>query len=39
MSLNARQYANETWDERRTLPRMEEQLTQCVERWRQNVKR
>ncbi len=34
MSQQARQYANETWDERRTLPRMEEQLTQCVERWR-----
>jgi colanic acid biosynthesis glycosyl transferase WcaI len=34
MSQQARHFASETWDERRTLPRMEEQLTQCVERWR-----
>ena len=34
MSVRARQYAEENWDERRTLPRMEEQLMQCVERWR-----
>ena len=34
MSVQARNYANETWDERRTLPCMEEQLIQCVERWR-----
>jgi len=34
MSLEARQFADETWDERRTLPRMEEQLMQCVEKWR-----
>jgi colanic acid biosynthesis glycosyl transferase WcaI len=34
MSVQARQYAHETWDERRTLPRMEEHFTQCVERWR-----
>jgi len=39
MSQQARQYANETWDERRTLPRMEELLTQCVERWRKSVQR
>jgi colanic acid biosynthesis glycosyl transferase WcaI len=39
MSQQARQYANETWDERRTLPRMEEQLTQCVERWRKGMQR
>ena len=34
MSRRGRQFAEESWDERRTLPRMEEQLTQCVERWR-----
>ena len=39
MSQQASQYANETWDERRTLPRMEEHLTQCVERWRKGVQR
>jgi len=37
MSLQARQYASETWDERRTLPRMEEQLIQCVGRLRSRV--
>jgi colanic acid biosynthesis glycosyl transferase WcaI len=34
MSAQARQFAQENWDERRTLPRMEEQFIQCVERWR-----
>jgi colanic acid biosynthesis glycosyl transferase WcaI len=34
MSLKARQYAMETWDERRTLPRMEQQLLECVQRWK-----
>jgi colanic acid biosynthesis glycosyl transferase WcaI len=34
MSLQARQFAMESWDERRTLPRMEEHFIQCVERWR-----
>ena len=32
MSARGRQFAEENWDERRTLPRMEEQLMQCVER-------
>jgi colanic acid biosynthesis glycosyl transferase WcaI len=36
MSVKARQYASETWDERRTLPRMEEKLSQCVERWKKS---
>jgi colanic acid biosynthesis glycosyl transferase WcaI len=34
MSIQARQFANETWDERHTLPRMEEQFTECAKRWR-----
>jgi colanic acid biosynthesis glycosyl transferase WcaI len=34
MSVQARQYAEQNWDEGRTLPRMEELLVQCVERWR-----
>lgn len=34
MSAAARQFAQENWDERRTLPRMEEQFIRCVERWR-----
>jgi len=32
MSAYGRQYAEENWDERRTLPRMEAQLIECVER-------
>ena len=35
MSALGRQYAEENWDERRTLPRMEAQLMQCVERRRE----
>ncbi len=34
MSTQARQFAYESWDERRTLPRMEEQFIRCVEQWR-----
>ena len=34
MSARGRQYAEENWDERRTLPRMEAQLMQCVEHHR-----
>ncbi len=34
MSVRGRQYAEENWDERRTLPRMEAQLIECVERAR-----
>lgn len=33
MSLRARQFAAESWDERRTLPLMEQQLKDCVRRW------
>lgn len=33
MSTRARQFAFESWDEHRTLPRMEEQFVECVERW------
>ncbi len=33
MSLQARQFAIESWDERRTLPRMEQEFMQCVQRW------
>ena len=33
MSVRARHFAKENWDERRTLPRMEEHFLQCVERW------
>ena len=31
MSARGRQYAEENWDERHTLPRMEAQLLQCLE--------
>jgi colanic acid biosynthesis glycosyl transferase WcaI len=34
MSLQARQFATESWDERRTLPRMEQHFTDCAEQWR-----
>jgi putative colanic acid biosynthesis glycosyltransferase WcaI len=34
MSTQARQFAEENWDERRTLPQIEEQLMRCVERTR-----
>jgi colanic acid biosynthesis glycosyl transferase WcaI len=34
MSVQARQFATESWDEGRTLPRMEEQFTECAKRWR-----
>jgi colanic acid biosynthesis glycosyl transferase WcaI len=34
MSTRARQFAFQAWDERRTLPRMEEQFVECVQRWR-----
>jgi colanic acid biosynthesis glycosyl transferase WcaI len=37
MSVRARQFADETWDERRTLPRMEEHFTQCIDRWRNRI--
>lgn len=33
MSTQGCRYAEENWDERRTLPRMEERFLQCVERW------
>ena len=32
MSANGRHYGEENWDERRTLPRMEAQLLQCIKR-------
>ncbi len=32
MSTQGKQFAFDSWDERRTLPRMEEYLTQCVQR-------
>jgi colanic acid biosynthesis glycosyl transferase WcaI len=34
MSHQARQFAIESWDERRTLPMMEQQIADCAERWR-----
>jgi colanic acid biosynthesis glycosyl transferase WcaI len=34
MSLQARQFALDSWDEHRTLPRMEQQFVACAERWR-----
>jgi colanic acid biosynthesis glycosyl transferase WcaI len=34
MSIQARQFAAESWDERRTLPRMEEQFVECAKNWR-----
>lgn len=34
MRQRAQQYAIETWDERRTLPRMEARLQECVDQWR-----
>jgi colanic acid biosynthesis glycosyl transferase WcaI len=34
MSRRARQFAIETWDERRTLPRMEREFIDCVKQWR-----
>lgn len=37
MSSQARRFAIESWDERRTLPIMEEQFTECVERWRNQL--
>jgi colanic acid biosynthesis glycosyl transferase WcaI len=33
MSLLARQFAAESWDEHRTLPLMEQQLKECVRQW------
>jgi colanic acid biosynthesis glycosyl transferase WcaI len=39
MSAQAQQYALKHWDEQRTLPRMEEQLLRCVERWREGQSR
>ena len=33
MSVQARQFAIESWDERRTLLRMEQEFLQCVQRW------
>jgi len=33
MSRLARQFAIESWDERRTLPRMEQEFVECVRRW------
>jgi colanic acid biosynthesis glycosyl transferase WcaI len=34
MGQNARQFAMESWDERRTLPLMEQRFTECAGRWR-----
>jgi colanic acid biosynthesis glycosyl transferase WcaI len=34
MSERARAFAEESWDERRTLPIMEQQLEECVRKWR-----
>lgn len=34
MSLQARQFAIESWDERCTLPRMEQEFVDCAKRWR-----
>jgi colanic acid biosynthesis glycosyl transferase WcaI len=34
MSQRAREFALESWDEKRTLPLMEAEFTQCVEAWR-----
>ena len=34
MNERARAFAEESWDERRTLPVMEQQLEECVRRWR-----
>jgi colanic acid biosynthesis glycosyl transferase WcaI len=33
MSLLARTFAIESWDEHRTLPRMEQEFMQCAKRW------
>ena len=33
MSQLARQFAIESWDEHRTLPRMEQEFLECVKRW------
>jgi colanic acid biosynthesis glycosyl transferase WcaI len=33
MKAKARTFAIETWDEKRTLPRMEEKLVECARRW------
>ncbi len=33
MSLKARQFAIESWDERFTLPRMEQEFVDCAKRW------
>jgi colanic acid biosynthesis glycosyl transferase WcaI len=35
MSVQARRFAIESWDEKRTLPRMEKHLLDCVKRWRE----
>jgi hypothetical protein len=32
MSRQARQFALDSWDERRTLPLMEQQIAECVKR-------
>jgi colanic acid biosynthesis glycosyl transferase WcaI len=34
MGASAQQFAYDSWDERRTLPQMEAQFTECVQRWR-----
>jgi colanic acid biosynthesis glycosyl transferase WcaI len=34
MSARAQRFAHHHWDEQRTLPRIEEELLRCVERWR-----
>jgi colanic acid biosynthesis glycosyl transferase WcaI len=33
MSYQARQFAIDSWDERRTLPMMEQQFAECAEQW------
>jgi colanic acid biosynthesis glycosyl transferase WcaI len=33
MSRLAREFAIESWDERRTLPRMEQEFIECIQRW------
>jgi colanic acid biosynthesis glycosyl transferase WcaI len=37
MSRLARQFAIESWDERRTLPRMEQEFVECARRWQRTA--
>jgi hypothetical protein len=39
MSQQARQFAIDSWDERRTLPLMEEHFSECARQWKAQGRR